>query len=330
MGRRSASSLLVALGFPAELDQIYQRLLPLSGGEVQMVASALNRPSDELLSELAPLLDAGIARVVADRLRVLDHTEAVAHLLDGHARHVARLGERVAEVAAAVPFLTAAVTRPGPADVDDVHALDGEVSSGGNPLDLLTAMVANTRGDLLWLRPDQWRLPRESSMARVIAAAIASGRRSRAIYPAMALQQAPEVLRARAEAGEQIRVLSEVPTRMIVFGHTHAVLPEPLGFGDEPRLLVRQGALVAALSMLFEHMWDRAAPVPELDLGEARPDLRRFLLEQLAEGVNDEQIARTLGISLRTVRRRVASVMVELGADTRFQAGVEAVRRGWL
>ena len=43
-----------------------------------------------------------------------------------------------------------------------------------------------------------------------------------------------------------------------------------------------------------------------------------------------KQIARTLGISLRTTRRRVAALMAELGADSRFQAGVEAVRRGWL
>jgi DNA-binding NarL/FixJ family response regulator len=35
-------------------------------------------------------------------------------------------------------------------------------------------------------------------------------------------------------------------------------------------------------------------------------------------------------MSLRTVRRRVAEVMAELGADSRFQAGVEATRRGWL
>ena len=70
--------------------------------------------------------------------------------------------------------------------------------------------------------------------------------------------------------------------------------------------------------------------MPSLDRGEARPDLRRFLLQQLATGAQDEQIARTLGISLRTVRRRVSDVMTEVGADTRFQAGVEAARRGWI
>jgi DNA-binding NarL/FixJ family response regulator len=37
-----------------------------------------------------------------------------------------------------------------------------------------------------------------------------------------------------------------------------------------------------------------------------------------------------MGLGLRTVRRRISGLMIELGADTRFQAGVEAARRGWL
>ena len=72
-------------------------------------------------------------------------------------------------------------------------------------------------------------------------------------------------------------------------------------------------------------------PAPRPGRGEGRgPQLRRFLLDQLAHGAKDEQIARTLGISLRTVRRRVAAILAELGVESRFQAGVEAARRGWL
>ena len=42
------------------------------------------------------------------------------------------------------------------------------------------------------------------------------------------------------------------------------------------------------------------------------------------------ELAQALGVSLRTVRRRVAHLLIELGVDSRFQAGVEAARRGWL
>jgi DNA-binding NarL/FixJ family response regulator len=59
-------------------------------------------------------------------------------------------------------------------------------------------------------------------------------------------------------------------------------------------------------------------------------DERRLILELLMLGTKDESIARQLGISLRTVRRRVAGLMDELGATTRFQAGLEAARRGLL
>jgi DNA-binding CsgD family transcriptional regulator len=108
------------------------------------------------------------------------------------------------------------------------------------------------------------------------------------------------------------------------------VLPEPIGFTDEPRVHVRQRSIVAALTLWFESLWDRAAPLRELETGTATVDGRRFLLEQLMAGATDEVIARNLGIGLRTVRRRVAALMTELGVDTRFQAGAEAVRRGWL
>ncbi|HEX6875106.1 MAG TPA: helix-turn-helix domain-containing protein, partial [Nocardioidaceae bacterium] len=71
--------------------------------------------------------------------------------------------------------------------------------------------------------------------------------------------------------------------------------------------------------------------VPGMEQGGEDPDgQRRLLLHQLTRGAKDEQIARTLGVSLRTVRRRIAELMDELGADSRFQAGAEAVRRGWL
>ena len=214
--------------------------------------------------------------------------------------------------------------------MEELGGLDGELSAGGNALQLLTDLIETSKGDLLWWRPDAWLLPRESAISVVVGRAVASGRRSRAIYPLRALHEAPEVLQARARQGEQVRVIDEMPTRMLVISGTHAILPEPLGFADEPRILVRQPAIVGALTLLFERYWEQAIALPDLDTRRPRVDVRGSLLRQLAAGAKDEHIARTLGLSLRTVRRRVADLMIELGADTRFQAGVEAARRGWL
>ncbi|MEO3854275.1 LuxR C-terminal-related transcriptional regulator [Acrocarpospora sp. B8E8] len=54
------------------------------------------------------------------------------------------------------------------------------------------------------------------------------------------------------------------------------------------------------------------------------------LLRMLLEGQTDERAARRLGLSLRTVRRSMSSLMTRLGARSRFQAGARAVQRGWL
>ena len=91
---------------------------------------------------------------------------------------------------------------------------------------------------------------------------------------------------------------------------------------------VRQRGIVEVVTSYFEELWRRALPAAELeDLPNAE---RRLLLAELASGAQDEQIARRLGVSLRTVRRRVAELLEELGATSRFEAGVEAARRAWL
>jgi DNA-binding NarL/FixJ family response regulator len=54
------------------------------------------------------------------------------------------------------------------------------------------------------------------------------------------------------------------------------------------------------------------------------------VLRLAAQGMCDESIARQLGVSVRTVRARFADAMAELGTQSRFHAGVEATRRGWL
>jgi DNA-binding CsgD family transcriptional regulator len=99
------------------------------------------------------------------------------------------------------------------------------------------------------------------------------------------------------------------------------------GVGDSRGyLVVRAPALVAMARDLFEQYWARGAGLPTSRLEDG--DDVRPVLELLQLGLKDESIARHLGVSLRTVRRRVAMVMDDLGASTRFQAGMEAARRG--
>jgi predicted DNA-binding transcriptional regulator len=309
-------------------ERRYQQVLPLSGARVSSVAKALGIAPDEVPDALAGLVDRGIVAIERDRVTVLRAGQILSEAIADQAAATVQFRERLDDLARAVPLLAAAGSRPAPGELEDLGALDGEVSTGGNALTLLTALIEGTKGDLLFLRPDTWMMPRESAMARVVGEAISSGRRSRAVYPLRALHEAPAALRSRIDEGEEVRLIDDLPTRMFVIAGTHVILPEPLGYADEPRLLVRQGALVAALTLLFELYWERSVPVA--DVSGQRGSERTFLLRQLQAGAKDEQIARTMGLSLRTVRRRIAVLMIELGADTRFQAGAEAVRRGWI
>jgi len=65
-----------------------------------------------------------------------------------------------------------------------------------------------------------------------------------------------------------------------------------------------------------------AAPAPTA--------FERGVLVLLAAGASDDAMALQLGVSTRTLRRRLRVLFDELGASNRFHAGVQAARRGWL
>jgi DNA-binding NarL/FixJ family response regulator len=87
---------------------------------------------------------------------------------------------------------------------------------------------------------------------------------------------------------------------------------------------------------LFEMYWQRAIPLrvrdglPMLDGSTGPTAAERRLLPLLVGGLSDVAIARQLGWTERTVRRHLQRMMVKLNAGTRFQAGYQAVQRGWL
>jgi DNA-binding CsgD family transcriptional regulator len=332
MPRPAPTSVLTAVGFSPQVDRIYQRLRSQSGREVARVAASMLRTPDELLADLEPLRRAGIVRVEGDEIVVEPPAEALRIMVATQALRAERARRRLEGMSEAVRLLAAEEGRPVPSEHDRSLPVEGEVITAAEPSEIYSmvrSLILRSRGDLLWLRPDQWRGPHEDLMTDLVREALRQdGRTSRAIYPVRAASDGAAVLAGRAAAGEQIRVLPEVPTRLFVIGESHAVLPDPLGYADMPLTIVRQPGVVEAMAQWFELLWERAAVHAVGTAG--RTDLRRFLLQQLAAGEHDEQIARRLGISLRTVRRRVADLMSELGADSRFQAGVEAARRGWI
>lgn len=322
---------MTALGFRPETGRLYGRLLPMAGWPLDSVAASLAITVEALHEELAPLAEVEVVRTDGDLLAVLNPADVVSRMLSVAADRARFAHDRLLDISRAIPYVAGTTAHVPAGHIADERPLDGEVFASQDLAETVETLVDNTIGDLLWMRPEIWSQPYEDQMVAVVAKSVAAGRRCRAIYPARALSVAPVELSTRARAGEEIRLLADVPTRLLVIGSTHAMLPEPLGNADTPRVLVRQPAIVDAVTMLFEQYWRLGEPVAGFERGRhATGGQRALLLEQLAAGAQDEQIARRLGISLRTVRRRVAEVMDELDAGSRFQAGVEAVRRGWI
>jgi DNA-binding NarL/FixJ family response regulator len=89
--------------------------------------------------------------------------------------------------------------------------------------------------------------------------------------------------------------------------------------------------MVAVLRQFFEHFWATSSDlIMEEGGGTVSGTRHREVVRLLASGLTDEAIARKLGLSDRTVRRIVAELMQQVGAESRFQAGVKMVRLGWL
>lgn len=315
-----------SLGLTPEVEHFYREIMGADGSRVEEAAAALLMPVERFLEELQPLVDLGVSNVTDGVLSVLPPRQAVGVYLERHAAAMVDSARVIARAAGAVRFLDPAPARA----VVGSETLNAEVINGAAPVQLMETWVAESSGEVMLLRPDQWRLSSEPSMAAASARAVSQGRRVRAIYPVRALHQARSMLMDRHAAGEEVRLLPEVPSRMAIVGEDRALIPEHPGLTNVRAIVLRDSGIVAPLRLYFEELWKQAVALPVFEAHDVRQDARRLLLSEMADGARDEQIARTLGIGLRTVRRRIATLMLELGAETRFQAGVEAVRRGWV
>ncbi|MFB9248957.1 helix-turn-helix domain-containing protein [Sphaerisporangium melleum] len=172
-------------------------------------------------------------------------------------------------------------------------------------------------------------------------AALARGVAYRVIYERALLEEAgmqADVAQA-IKLGERARAIPRLPVRLTIADREIALLTlvaHP-GISEPTAALIRGGTLMEAMLALFESQWERAIPLSVMDGGlslETAPcpldpdDL--YLLSLLVAGVPDKSIATQLGLSQRTVQRRVAGLMEAAGVQTRMQLAWHAAREGWL
>ena len=209
------------------------------------------------------------------------------------------------------------------------------VVSDRDEISELSASLVNTaRRDWMTLENLTTDMPLTEDFAQPPLPSSAGLVRCRSIYSAAAADDpvAWQIIQASAEAGEQARLLPEIPMKMKLADQTTAMLPlTPNGTGGA--LLIRAPVIISALREYFELLWERATPVTSDRSGspaDRLPPAQQAVLEMMATGASDGVIARRLGISVTTVRRQIPAIMERLGVSSRFAAGAAAQRRGWI
>ncbi|MER5279470.1 helix-turn-helix domain-containing protein [Streptomyces sp. NPDC002809] len=152
-----------------------------------------------------------------------------------------------------------------------------------------------------------------------------------------------EVVRDVREAvasGLELRLTDSLPLKMVISDRERAMVPlDMTESGGEPSaIVVHPSGLLTALVHLFEREWAQGRPmfttgsgVGEEPPGDQQPTAEELeVLALLLAGISDRRAASELGLSIRTVERRVRRLMDLSGVESRLQLGWHAARVGWV
>lgn len=312
--------LLEPVGLGRAENDVYLALLDASRATARQLAERLGDSEPAVVAAVDRLLAAGLVQFVGR------HEYAAVSPEVSVAALVQRRQDDLAKLQTQIEDLARLRQRTGSDGVAGVELLEGEDAV----ISAIARLQFQARREVLVVDAPPYLgghcTPNVPELAQLTA-----GIRYRVVYAPESLEAEENValMRRCVEAGEEARILAEGALKMVVFDRETAILPSSYEQADPGRRwLVRRSALLEAIICCFEGQWARAvpfaAPIPEVS------DRDRQLLALLSSGMKDRSIARTMGITERTVGRRVTELMRLLGAETRFQAGVQAAHRGWL
>ncbi len=333
MGEQGAEhELLLSVGVGEPAAELYRLVVREPSLTRRDLVERLALPQPRVDRAIAELREAGVleptARSTPSLIVPVDPRTGLSGLVRSHQSRL----ERVAALAEqlAVDFREAQL-RFDPGRL--VEVLDGQRAIAARMADLL----AGAREEILNLYAPPL-VNAEDLTGEAEAGKLTSGIRIRVIYAVESLREEGMLAKVLKDvaAGEDARVLRSVPMKLLVVDRTWAILPLTASETGTrgSAVLVHRSRLTDALVSLFEALWAQASAIvrtADLTTGDDTasgppPDLE--LLQLLAAGLKDEAIARHLGVSERTLRRRVTTLIDRLGAASRFQAGIQAARRG--
>jgi DNA-binding CsgD family transcriptional regulator len=138
------------------------------------------------------------------------------------------------------------------------------------------------------------------------------------------------IIDATVRRGGTLRIAAALPMKLLIADRARALVPLDES-GSAGVMMFRSPTVIGALSELFGTLWDRATPYPpEREQPGSLTPYQQHLLSLLASGCRDEEIATRTHVSIRTVRRNIAAILDHLGMASRFAAGVQAAKRGWV
>ncbi|MGZ0152862.1 hypothetical protein ACXJJ3_37795 [Kribbella sp. WER1] len=201
--------------------------------------------------------------------------------------------------------------------------------------DVLTELLAQARSEIASFDDTNYLLAAgvpESIQQRgpaALRAAVERGARVRQVTSRAGLlaDQARGTIIYRA--GGEARVVDAVPSKMLIIDRRTALLPlnsTVLAGGFQ---IIHDPQVVSVLLAVHQQSWEAGSDARRLHRDLPPPHLAA-IVPALASGEPDEVVAPRLGLSSRTYSRRVAEFLKGLGVHSRFQAGAEATRRGWL
>lgn len=173
------------------------------------------------------------------------------------------------------------------------------------------------------------RRPLAPSPAPEQLAAMQAGVSVRVVYAARVIAESDvrrDIYSAIA-AGEKARVLPELPMRMVLADETSGLVTRVLPDNQLESFVVGPSLMLETLIGLFETLWDLAIPLRPTQSTDDPDEEVTMVLRGLAAGLTDDAIARELGVSERTVARRIARLQEMYATRSRFQLGYQAARR---
>ena len=323
---------LEILGLDGLSESVYRAMLANPEADLSEPAASLGAPVAEVNTALKRLVELSlVAERAPGRIYVpISPDVALDALLSLEQAEISRRERQLLEARAELSRLVRN-TDQRTAPIREVRRIDGRERA----LEVLRELFARCYQETLNV------LPGEPTPAHLLAdaaehdlAILRRGVRFRTLYTRHQLADGPmrDYMHMVREHGADVRIADTLPHRLVIFDRTVSFLPVDPRRPGGSALVVREPAITANLVMLFESLWAGAQTLEEAvaAAAPAASELDRSVLMLMSSGVKDEAAARQLGISDRTYRRHVADILLRLGAASRFQAGVEAVRRGWL